>query len=658
MLTKTGNWFGSLTAPSEKPKTDDSDSLGNDFRAIPTEEDKRAMRRQGSLQRSDSARGSGRRGKGKDSERNRFRRPSVSDEEVNDTPPGSPAYLSDDELYRSDENKVRRRVVKFKGHEELDHAPPGRHPGTMPNRSGQVNQGPGRGVTMPGQGPGIRPGHPQPQGPGVRPGGPQGRGMHVPGNQQPSFPPQQQGSSFTAVGHPGTSPTSRTAFPGPQQQGPRGGMSPNQPRPGFGMRGPQGPQQQRFQAPPQQNAVGYGRGTPPGGQPGVPSPGQPVQPGQPGYGRGGPPGTQPTTQYNLGPRPGAYGPQGSPRPQGGFTPNHIGGPQQAPGSPRPGDRMGPQGPRAGAPPGMTQMGPRFGPGGQPRHGMPTDQQGGQQQHPGQLGSARPGQVSGQLGSPRPGQGPGQLGSPRDGQVPGQLGLPRPGQVHGQLGSPRPGHVPGQPGSPRDGQVPGQLGSPRPGHVPGQLGSPRPGHGPGQLGSPRDAQVSGQLGTPRPGAPLDQQPRGQMSSPRTGPAMEQIRAPAPMGSPRLGSPRNQSGAPQQAPFSDKVRGQSDNSVDQTRLGQSGSSPHEPGLEQPRGPYGNQQQGPHMDQPRPGQFGSSQQAPIMDQGRPRFGSPEKVTMGDNPTGRQQMPDSRNGYSPDAQSTGVHRLVYTLA
>ena len=605
MLTKTGNWFGSITAPGEKTETNDSDSLGSDFRAIPTEEDKRAMRRQaGSLQRSDSARSSGRRGKGKDGERNRFRRPSVSDEEIDESPAGSPAYLSDDELYRPDENKVRRKVVKFKGHDELDHAPQGRHPGTVQNRSGPLNQGPGRGLAVPGQGPGIRPGHPQPQGLGVRqggiPGGLPGRG------QQSNFPPQQQGSSFTPVGHPGTSPSSRPPFPGPQQQGPRGGMAPNQPRPGFGMRGPPGPQQQRIQGPPQ-NVGGYGRGGPPGSQPGAPQQGQPGQPGQTGFGRGGSPGPQPITQYNLGPRPGAYGPTG-PRPPGGFPANHVGGPQQAPGSPRPGDCMGThQGPRVSGPQGMPQMGPRFGPGGQPRHSMPPDQQGGQQQHPGQIGLPRQGQAP-----------PGQIGSSRQGQVPpGQLGLSR------------------------DGQVP-----------PGQLSSPRQGQVPGQFGTQRDGQIPGQLGTPRQGAQLDQHPRGQLGSPRSGPPMEQVKAPVPIGSPRLGAPRNQLGAPQQAPFSEKGRGQVDTSVDQSR-GRSGPPSQEPGQDHPRGPFSNQPGSP-VNNPR-GQFGTSQQAPAMDQGRPRLGSAEKGPMGDQP-GRQQVPDSRNGYSPETQSTSADRLALT--
>ena len=588
MLTKTGNWFGSLTSSSEKPKTNHSDSLGSDFRAITTEEDKRAMKRQGSLQRSDPARGGGRRKDG-----NRFRRPSVSDEEMDDTPPGSPACLSDDELYRPDENRVRRKVVKFKGHEEVDHAPQGRHPGAMQNRPGPMNQGPGRGLVIPGQGPGIRPGQPQPQpqGLGLRHGAPQGRGMQMPGSQpsmQPNMPHQQPGSGFTPVGHPGTSPSGRAGFLGPQQPSPRGGLPPGQPRPGFGGKGPSGPQQQRFQAP-QQNTAGYGRGIPPGSHPGPPGqqqglPGQSGQhgaPGQPGYGRGGPTRSQPTTQYNLGPRPGAYGPSG-PRPQAGFPPNHAGGPQ-APGSPRPGDRMGPhQGARMGGPPGITQMGqvqmgPRLGPGGQPRHGMPADQQGGQHHHPGQLGS------------------------PRQTQAPGQLGSPRPGQVSGQLGSPRQGQAPGQ------------------------------------------------FGAPRPGVPLGQQQKGQVGAPRAGPPVEQSRPPVTMGSPRLGTPRNQSGTPQQGPFPGQVQGHRDTSPNQTRA-QSGPPPQDPGLGHPRGPYGSQQQGPPIDQPK-GRYGSSQQVPVMDQGRPRFGSAERGPMGDEPR-RQQVPDARNGYSPDSQSSEFRR------
>lgn len=575
MLTKTGNWFGSLTGGDKKPNDDSDLKLGSDFRAIPTEEDKRAMRRQGSFQRSDSGRGSSRRAKGrpdKDTERNRFRRPSVSDEEVDslhETPPGSPAYLSDDELYRPDENKVRRKVVKFKGHEELDHAPKGRLPGTVSNmqRSGPVNQGPGRGATMPGQAPGGRPGQPQPQGPGVRPGGapgaPQGRGMQGPGSQpgmHPNSAPQQQNSSFTPVGHPGTSPSSRGQFPAPQQQGPRGAGAPNQPRPGYGMRGPPGQQQQqpRFQAPPQQNAVGYGRGTPPGSRPGAPPPGQ--MDGKPGYGRGGPPVSQPGNQ--MGPRPGgpATAPSSMdnrPRQPGSFPPNHVGAPQLGQAGPRPGDRIGPQqSPRAGAPPGMVQMGPRFGAAGQPRHGMPVGQQGGQHQHPGQLGS------------------------PRQNQAPDQL--------HGQLGS------------------------------------------------------------PRQGPPGDQQPRGQIGSPRVGPPADQIRGA--MSSPRLGSPRTPLGAPQQGPFPDQGRGQLDASVDPTR-GRSGPAPQEPRVDQPRAPYGTQHQSSPLDQPR-GQFGPSQQAPTMDHGRPRVGSAGKGAPVDQ-SGRQQVPDTRNGYSPDALSTGVHKF-----
>lgn len=557
MLTKTGNWFGSITASEKKPNNDSDLKLGSDFRAIPTEEDKRAMRRQGSLQRSDSGRGSSRRAKGrpdKGSERNRFRRPSVSDEEVDslhETPPGSPTYLSDDELYRQDENKVRRKVVKFKGHDELDHAPQGRLPGTMPNmnKPGPVNQGPGRGVVVPSQVPKVRAGQPQLQGPGTRPGSApgasQGRGMHGPGSQpgmRPNFAPQQQGSSFTPVGHPGTPPSPRGSLPAPQQQGPRGAVAPNQPRPGYGMRGPPGQQQPRFQAPPQQNAIGYGRGTPPG-----------QMDTKPGYGRGGPPVSQPGNQQV--PRPG--GPitvpssmDNRPRQPGSFPSNHVGSSQLGPGSPRPSDRIGPQqSPRTGPPSGMMQMGPRFG--GQPRPGIPLDQQGGQHQHPGQLGS------------------------PRQNQVPDQ-------------------------------------------------------------------------GSPRQGLPGEQQPRSQIGAPRVGPSVDQVRAP--MGSPRLGSPRNQIGAPHQGPFADQGRGRLDASADHTR-GQMSPASQDPRVDQAKAPYGTQQQGRPLDQPR-GQFGPSQQSPIMDQGSPRVGSADKGSLLDQ-SGRQQMSDTRNGYSQEAYSAGTHRF-----
>lgn len=566
MLTKTGNWFGPAITANETKPSNDSDLKLSEFRAIPTEEDKRAMRRQGSLHRSDSGRGSGRRTKGKDGERNRFRRPSVSDEEVDslhETPPGSPAYLSDDELYRPDENKVRRKVVKFKGHEELDHAPHGRAAGGMPNmqRAGPMNQGAGRGLAVPGQAQGIRSGQPQqPQGPGVRPGvppgGPHGRGMHGPVSQpgmHPNFPPQQQNSSFTPVGHPGTSPAARGALPASQQQGPRGAVAPNQPRPGFGMRGPH--QQPRFPAPQQLAAGGYGRAAPPGSQPGVPFPGQ--VDGKPGHGRGVPPGSQPGN--HLGPRPG--GPavghpsmDNRPRQPGSFPPNHVGGPHPVQGSPRPGDRMGPQhSPRAGAPPGVTQMGPRMIVGGQPRHGMPAGQQGGQPQHPGQLGSPR-------------------------------LNL---------------------------------------------------GPDPAKMQSLRQ------------GPPLDQHPKGPTGSPLMGP--DPMRGP--MSSPRLGTPRNHVGAPQQGPYPEQGRGKVDGMPDQTR-GRMGPSPQEPRLEQqPRGPYGNQPQGSPLD-PSRGQYGPAQPGHPMEQGKPRASSVDKGPVLDQ-SGRQHLPDSRNGYSPEAQNVVPHRF-----
>ena len=525
MLTKTGNWFGSITASETKPNNDSDLKLGSDFRAIPTEEDKRAMRRQGSLQRSDSGRGSSRRAKGrpeKDSERNRFRRPSVSDEEVDslhETPPGSPTYLSDDELYRQDENKVRRKVVKFKGHDELDHAPQSRFPGTMPNMSkpGPVNQGPGRGGVAPSQVPKVRPGQPQIQGQGNRPGsapGPSPRGMHGPGSQpvmRPNFAPQQQGSSFTPVGHPGTPPSTRGSLPAPQQQGPRGTVGPNQPRPNFGIRGPPGQQQPRFQTPSQQNA--YGRGIPPG-----------QIDAKPVYGRGGPVVSQPGNQQV--PRPG--GPTAAhssmdnrPRQPGAFPANHVGPPQLGPGSPRPGDRIGPQqSPRTGPPSGVTQMGPRFG--GQPRVSLPLDQQGGQQQHPGQLGSPRQNQV--------PDQQLGQSGSPRQGlvgdqQPRSQIGAPRVGpsvdQVRAPMGSPRLGSPRNQMGAPHQGSFPDQ-GRGRPDASADHTRVPM---GPASQ-DPRVDQGKALYGMQQQGRPLDQ-PRGQYGPSQQSPVMDQ-------GSSRVGS----------------------------------------------------------------------------------------------------------------------------
>ena len=525
MLTKTGNWFGSITASETKPNNDSDLELGSDFRAIPTEEDKRAMRRQGSLQRSDSGRGSSRRAKGrpeKDSERNRFRRPSVSDEEVDslhETPPGSPTYLSDDELYRQDENKVRRKVVKFKGHDELDHAPQSRFPGTMPNMSkpGPVNQGPGRGGVAPGQVPKVRPGQPQIQGQGNRPGsapGPSPRGMHGPGSQpvmRPNFAPQQQGSSFTPVGHPGTSPSTRGSLPAPQQQGPRGTVGPNQPRPNFGIRGPPGQQQPRFQTPSQQNA--YGRGIPPG-----------QIDAKPVYGSGRPVVSQPGNQQV--PRPG--GPTAAhssmdnrPRQPGAFPANHVGPPQLGPGSPRPGDRIGPQqSPRTGPPSGVTQMGPRFG--GQPRVGLPLDQQGGQQQHPGQLGSPRQNQV--------PDQQLGQSGSPRQGlvgdqQPRSQIGAPRVcpsvDQVRAPMGSPRLGSPRNQMGAPHQGSFPDQ-GRGRPDASADHTRVPM---GPASQ-DPRVDQGKALYGMQQQGRPLDQ-PRGQYGPSQQSPVMDQ-------GSSRVGS----------------------------------------------------------------------------------------------------------------------------
>lgn len=617
MLTKTGNWFGSIASSEKKPNNDSDLKLGSDFRAIPTEEDKRAMRRQGSLQRSDSGRGSSRRAKGrsdKDSERNRFRRPSVSDEEVDslhETPPGSPTYLSDDELYRQDENKVRRKVVKFKGHDELDHAPQGRLPGTMPNmnKPGPLNQGPGRGVVPPGQVPKVRPGQPQLQGqstrPGSAPGASQGRGMHGLGSQpgmRPHFAPQQQGSSFTPVGHPGTPPSTRGSLPAPQQQGPRGTIAPNQPRPGFGVRGPPGQQQPRFQAPSQQNAMGYGRGTPPG-----------QIDAKSGYGRGGLPVSHPGNQQV--PRPG--GPttappsmDNRPRQPGSFPPNHVGSPQLGLGSPRPGDRIGlQQSPRTGPPSGMMQVGPRFA--GQPRTGLPLDQQGGQHQHPGQLGSPRQNQV--------PDQPLGQSGSPRQ-------GLPGDQQPRSQIGAPRVG--------PSVDQVRAPMGSPRLGSPRNQIGAPHQSpfsdQGRGQIGpasqDPRVDQGKAPYGTQQQGRPLDQS-RGQFGPSRQSPMMDQ--ASTRVGSADKGSLLDQSGR-QQMP--------------DTRNGYSQEA-HGTGLR--RSPEHNS---PGTQQRADGRNGQMPDAPMMN-GRmgPSFSSrqerPEQRSAGDSDQhilmGQSQRPLDRPGF-----------------
>ena len=195
---------------------------------------------------------------------------------------------------------------------------------------------------------------------------------------------------------------------------------------------------------------------------------------------------------------------------------------------------------------------------------------------------------------------------------------------------------------------GAGGQPRPGMLMDQQGGQY--QHPGQLGSSRQNQVPGQLGSPRQGSPADQQPRGQIGAPRAGPPGDQVRAL--MGSPRLGSPRNQIGAPQQGPFPDQGRGQLGSLVEQTR-GRMGPGPvsQDPRVDQPKAPYGTQQQGPPLDQPK-GQFGPSQQPPTMDQGRPRVGSTEKAPMLDH-SGRQQVPDTRNGYSSEVLNTGVQRF-----
>lgn len=189
------------------------------------------------------------------------------------------------------------------------------------------------------------------------------------------------------------------------------------------------------------------------------------------------------------------------------------------------------------------------------------------------------------------------------------------------------------------------GQPRPGVPLDQQGGQH--QHPGQLGSPRQNQVPDQ-GSPRLGLPGDQQPRSQIGAPRPGPSVDQVRAP--MGSPRLGSPRNQIGAPHQGPFADQERGRLDASADHTR-GQMSPASQDPRVDQAKAPYGTQQRGRPLDQPR-GQFGPSQQSPMTDQGSPRVGSADKGSLLDQ-SGRQQMLDTRNGYSQEAHSAGTHRF-----
>ena len=483
MLTKTGNWFGSIS--EHKPTSDSGTNLGSDFRAIPTEEDKRAMKRQGSFHRSDSGRGSLRRAKGRpeteaeraqrlhEERRHRSRRPSVSDEEVDsihETPPGSPAYLSDDELYRADENKVRRKVVKFMGHDEFIHHPQKGYAGMQ--SAGPGDQGLGRGQIF-GQRPGQPPQHLASGGrPGMSPGPNQSRGTNSSGHQRggrTNFAPQQQGSSFTPVGQPGTPPTSRAVFQGMQQQGSRPVFLPMHPGPGYGRRGHSGPQQAgpspRLQSTPQQNAMGYGRGVPVGSQTGPVASNQMAAVSH-GYGRGAAPISHPNNQLN--PRQGLAATssltvENRPR-HAGPSLNHFGASQSGQGIPRSGP---PQSLRPVAPQAVSLSGPRFVPGGQPQQGTPMDSQGGPYA-PFRQGRA-PDQPQGQLGHPRLGP---SVDHPR-GQISGPRMVLPAEQSRSQLGSPRLG-------SPRD-QEREQLGSLQQGGPPGQR---RGQFGP-QMDQPRD-----------------------------------------------------------------------------------------------------------------------------------------------------------------------------
>ncbi|XP_032240219.1 regulating synaptic membrane exocytosis protein 2 isoform X4 [Nematostella vectensis] len=549
VLTKTGSWFG----PKDIKALDDpSSQFGNDFKAIPSEEDKRAMHLQSALHRSEPGRGSLRRRNESESERarrlemerhNYLRRPSVSDEEVEsiqDSAYNFNHYYSDDEASRYGDNRGRRKVTF---HDE--------------QRLGMSRQpyGPGRGRGHPngrpmqgrGMQPGIRGGMMPQQGPGVRPGFP-------PGPQAPGQPPGMRGGY-------------------PQQQGARQ-MAPGM-RPGV-------PHQQMMM---QQQAPGMGRGGPQmmqlGPRPGVP-PQQQQMPQQPpvstaaGTGRGGTvpptPATAPPPNPDGTPRPEINGKKIPPRgmrppaakkaaaeaaaaaaqaergagqqqqktsvPQQQVQQQQQQQPQQhldtrmgGQPSPRPGmpgsvqqQQMIGQAPtHMGGHPGQRPMGPHA-----HQQGHPGQQMGG---HPHQMG-VHPHQQMGQHPVRQMGPHPGQMGS-----HPQQMGV-HPQQMGGhpqQMG----GHPQQMGGHPQQmGGHPQQMGGPQQ-----QMGGPQQ-----QMGGPQQ-----QMGGPQQqmGGPPQQMggPQQQMGGPQQqmgGPQQQIGGPPQQMGGPQqqMGGPPQQMGGPPQ------------------------------------------------------------------------------------------------------------------
>ena len=252
--------------------------MNTNFRPIPTAEDRRTIKRQGSLNRDPGRmRRSGYRGRARneteeeramrlEEERQNFlRRPSVSDDEMETTPPESPRYYSDDESYRL---MNRKKIVTFqdprmmKGRGGLA-TPNGQVQGGFQGRGGPVGRGISRGGPgqVPRQGPPFQHGS---GGPGIKVGyGP---------NQGPGRGTSFQGVAPSVIQHRGQVPLQGV------QQGPetRPGLAP----PHGGQYGPRGPnvyQGQRPNMSSQQQGPGFRSQAPVAQPPGSPRPGQQQQ---------------------------------------------------------------------------------------------------------------------------------------------------------------------------------------------------------------------------------------------------------------------------------------------------------------------------------------------------------------------------------------------
>lgn len=549
LLTKTGTWFASKET---KAISDSTDGSNTNFRPIPTAEDRRTMRRQGSLNR--DPRGMRRTGRGRprneteeerairlEEERQNFlRRPSVSDDEMETTPPESPRYYSDDESYR---HMNRKKIVTFqdpsmgKGRGGLG-IPNGQVQGGYSGRGGPVGRGISRGV--PGQGPrqmspslhgpggpGMKPGYGPNQGPGR--GTPQGlatnqmqhRGQVPQGIQQgpqarPGMGPPQVGQygPRTPNIHQGQRPIMASQQQGPVVRSPAPGAQPSgSPRPGFV---PSHHQQQQHRPnfgtgaiPNQQqqhgpNFVQHG----PSGAGTIPN----QQPHGPNFAQHGPSGTGAIPNQQLhGPNFVQHGPSGNVRKQQQPVPNSAQQGSSGSGVPVNQQRQAPgnYGPTQGQQqvhgPNFVQHSPRTTPGQQqqqvPHRGYGPEGAGQSplQQHQGQNFAPRGPQ--GQQGGPQGGR---HSVSQQAGQqiTPGVIRpgfSPQQGQGPGAV---PPGARPGQSGA---GVVRGNVPVSRP-NVAGQPAGP-----PGSFVGPQSAStgVSGRQGAPHSNRPV---PPGSHSGP--------------------------------------------------------------------------------------------------------------------------------------------------